>query len=91
MYVPEQFREIDPEEIRARGQQRPDVAGEGRLRRSGGDGGDMVATQVPARRGERNQLPAAGLEQRVNELQAELEQLKDAMAALKSGNPGDDA
>jgi len=33
----------------------------------------------------------ARLEQRVNELQAEVEQLKDAMAALKSGNPGDDA
>ena len=30
------------------------------------------------------------LEQRVNELQTEIEQLKDAMAALHSGDPGDD-
>jgi uncharacterized protein YceH (UPF0502 family) len=53
---------------------------------------DYPATAAGAEQGASSDSERlAGLEQRVNELQAELEQLKDAMAALKSGNPGDDA
>jgi hypothetical protein len=53
---------------------------------------DHPATTAGAeQRASSDSVRLARLEQRVNELQAEVEQLKDAMAALKSGNPGDDA